>query len=168
MRRRIASTNLEDGGVGADAEGEREGRDGGEAGGEAQLARRRTEAFEHVAWTALAGEGLGSSPDSRNRAAGPSEGDGLAITYGKAYDFPMNSLKASEARERLYRLLDETAAGHEPVLITGPRSNAVLVGEEDWHAIQETLHLLSVPGMRESIREGMTASLDECETDPGW
>ena len=59
MRRRIASTNLEDGGVGADAEGEREGRDGGEAGGEAQLARRRTEAFEHVAWTAMAGEGSG-------------------------------------------------------------------------------------------------------------
>ncbi len=80
----------------------------------------------------------------------------------------MNSLKASEARTRLYRLLDETSAGHEPLLITGPRSNAVLIGEDDWHAIQETLHLLSVPDMRESIREGMAVSVDECDPEPGW
>ena len=80
----------------------------------------------------------------------------------------MQALKASEARERLFRLLDETAVSHEPVLITGPRSNAVLLGEEDWHAIQETLHLLSVPGMRESIREGIATSVEECESEPGW
>ena len=80
----------------------------------------------------------------------------------------MNSMKASEARDRLYRLLDETAEAHEPVLITGPRSNAVLVAEDDWRAIQETLHLLSVPNMRESIREGMATPLDKCETEPGW
>ena len=77
-------------------------------------------------------------------------------------------MNASEAREKLYRLLDETAAAHEPVLITGRRSNAVLVGEEDWNAIQETLHLLSVPGMRESIREGLATPVDECEKEPGW
>jgi len=80
----------------------------------------------------------------------------------------MNSMNASEAREKLYRLLDETAVAHQPVLITGPRSNAVLVGEEDWNAIQETLHLLSVPGMRESIREGMTTPVEDCAKDPGW
>jgi antitoxin YefM len=80
----------------------------------------------------------------------------------------MNTMNASEAREKLYRLLDETAAAHEPVLITGPRSNGVLVGEEDWNAIQETLHLLSVPGMRESIREGLATPVDECEKEPGW
>lgn len=80
----------------------------------------------------------------------------------------MNSMKASEARDRLYRLLDETAAAHEPVLITGPRSNAVLVAEEDWHAMQETLHLLSIAGMRESIREGLSTPVEECETEPGW
>ena len=80
----------------------------------------------------------------------------------------MTSMKASEARERLYRLLDETAEGHEPILITGPRSNAVLVGEEDWRAMQETLHLLSVPNMRESIREGMATPIEDCETEPGW
>ena len=80
----------------------------------------------------------------------------------------MNSMNASEAREKLYRLLDETAAAHEPLLITGPRSNAVLVGEEDWNSIQETLHLLSVPGMRESIREGFETPIEECEKEPGW
>ncbi|MGB8885383.1 MAG: type II toxin-antitoxin system Phd/YefM family antitoxin [Candidatus Korobacteraceae bacterium] len=77
-------------------------------------------------------------------------------------------MNASEARDKLYRLLDETAAAHEPVLITGPRSNAVLVGEEDWNAIQETLHLLSVPGMRESIREGMETPVEDCAEEPGW
>jgi antitoxin YefM len=80
----------------------------------------------------------------------------------------MTSMKASEARARLYRLLDETAESHTPVLITGVRSSAVLVGEEDWRSIQETLHLLSIPGMRESIREGMATPVEECEADPGW
>ncbi len=67
----------------------------------------------------------------------------------------MNSVTASDAREKLDRLLDEAASAHEPVLITGPRTNGVLVSESDWNAIQETLYLLSVPGMRESIREGL-------------
>ena len=80
----------------------------------------------------------------------------------------MNSIKATEARDRFYLLLDEATTGHEPILITGPRSNAVLVAEEDWHAIQETLHLLSVPNMRESIREGLAAPVSECETELGW
>lgn len=81
---------------------------------------------------------------------------------------PMNSMNASEARKKLYRLLDESAAGHEPLLITGPRANAVLVSEEDWNAIQETLHLLSVPGMRESILEGMAAPIRDLSKEPGW
>jgi len=80
----------------------------------------------------------------------------------------VTTLTASDAREKLYRLLDETSNAHEPVLITGPRANAVLIGEEDWNAIQETLYLLSVPGMRESIREGLATPLDECEETPGW
>ena len=80
----------------------------------------------------------------------------------------MNSMNASDARERLDKLLDETASGHEPVLIRGLRSNAVLVGEEDWNAIQETLHLLSVPGMRESIIDGLATPVDQCEKEPGW
>ena len=77
-------------------------------------------------------------------------------------------MNASEAREKLYRLLDEAARDHEPTLITGRRSNAVLVSEDDWNSIQETLHLLSVPGMRESIREGLDTPVEECETEPGW
>jgi antitoxin YefM len=92
----------------------------------------------------------------------------LQNPYEKAYDVHMNSMNASEARQKLYRLLDETAEAHEPVLITGPRSSAVLVGEEDWNAMQETLYLLSIPGMRESIREGLATPSDECEKEPGW
>jgi antitoxin YefM len=80
----------------------------------------------------------------------------------------MNSMTASDAREKLYRLLDETSIAHEPVLITGPRANAVLIGEEDWNAIQETLYLLSVPGLRESIQEGMKTPVEDCEIQPRW
>jgi antitoxin YefM len=80
----------------------------------------------------------------------------------------MSSITASEARANLYRLIDEAAASHQPLLISGKRNNAVLVSEEDWTAIQETLFLLSVPGMRESIREGMDTPVDECSEDPGW
>jgi prevent-host-death family protein len=64
----------------------------------------------------------------------------------------MTTLTASQARARLYKLLDQAAASHEPIQITGKRANAVLVSEDDWRAIQETLNLLSIPGMRESIR----------------
>ena len=80
----------------------------------------------------------------------------------------MSTLTVSEARSSLYRLIDETAASHEPVLITGKRGNAVLVSEEDWSAIQETLHLLSIPGMRESIRKGMAEPTEKCSKEPGW
>ncbi len=80
----------------------------------------------------------------------------------------MTAITASEARANLYRLIDEAASSHKPLLITGKRNNAVLVSAEDWEAIQETLFLLSVPGMRESIREGMEASVDECAEDLDW
>jgi prevent-host-death family protein len=74
----------------------------------------------------------------------------------------MITLTATEARANLYKLLDEIAQTHEPVLITGKRVNAVLVSEDDWRAIEETIHLLGIPGMRESIIEGMDAPIDEC------
>lgn len=80
----------------------------------------------------------------------------------------MGTLTASEARSQLYRLIDQVAESHEPALITGKRSNAILLSEEDWRSIQETLHLLSIPGMRDSIHEGMETPLDECDEDPGW
>ena len=80
----------------------------------------------------------------------------------------MAAMTASEARANLYRLIDETASSHQPLLISGKRNSAVLVSAEDWEAIQETLFLLSVPGMRESIREGMKTPIDECAGDLDW
>lgn len=80
----------------------------------------------------------------------------------------MPTLTASEARSKLYRLIDETAASHQPILITGKRTNAVLVSEDDWRALQETVYLLSMPGMRESIREGMNTPVEECERALDW
>lgn len=80
----------------------------------------------------------------------------------------MPTLSASDARASLYRLIDEAAASHEPVIITGKRNNAILLSEQDWTAIQETLYLLSIPGMRESIKEGMETPADECETELDW
>ena len=80
----------------------------------------------------------------------------------------MTTLTASEARTNLYRLIDELATTHEPLLITGKRNNAVLIAESDWTAIQETLHLLSVPGMRESIIEGMQTPDTECAEQLEW
>ncbi len=77
-------------------------------------------------------------------------------------------LNASEARSGLYSLLDEAAESHEPILITGKRSNGVLIAEEDWRSIQETLYLLSIPGMRESIRRGLKTPLSKCVKKLPW
>ncbi|WP_027149821.1 type II toxin-antitoxin system Phd/YefM family antitoxin [Methylobacter tundripaludum] len=80
----------------------------------------------------------------------------------------MQTLNASEARANLYRLIDEAAESHEPILISGKRGSAVLISSEDWSAIQETLYLLSVPGMRESIKEGMAEPLTESVKELDW
>jgi prevent-host-death family protein len=74
----------------------------------------------------------------------------------------MKIITATAARSDLYRVIDSALSDHEPVQITGKRGNAVLVAEADWRAIQETLHLLSIPGMRESIREGMAEPIERC------
>ena len=80
----------------------------------------------------------------------------------------MNILNATEARSKLYSLIDETALSHQPVIITGKRANAVLVSEEDWNAISETLYLLSIPGMRESIKEGLNQNLSDSSKELDW
>ena len=80
----------------------------------------------------------------------------------------MPSLTASEARRRLYSLLDDVAESHEPVQIAGKRHSAVLVSEEDWRAIQETIYLTSVPGMRESIRKGLKTPVEKCSEELDW
>jgi prevent-host-death family protein len=80
----------------------------------------------------------------------------------------MTTVTATEARKQLYKLIDDVADSHEPVQITGKRGNAVLVGEDDWRAVQETLHLVSIPGMRESILEGMATPVKDLEDQLDW
>jgi prevent-host-death family protein len=80
----------------------------------------------------------------------------------------MTSITATEARKSLYRLVDEVQDSHEPVQITGKRGSAVLVSEDDWRSVQETLHLVSIPGMRDSILEGMAAPVDELAGELDW
>jgi prevent-host-death family protein len=80
----------------------------------------------------------------------------------------MTTMSATEARKQLYKLLDDVAQSHEPVQITGKRGSAVLVSEDDWRAVQETLYLVSIPGMRESILEGMATPADELEGELDW
>jgi prevent-host-death family protein len=92
----------------------------------------------------------------------------LDKAYAFRYALDMTTLTASAARAKLYKLLDQTASSHEPVQITGKRSNAVLVSEDDWRSIQETLHLLSIPGMRESIRSGLKTPLRKTSKKLNW
>ena len=80
----------------------------------------------------------------------------------------MTTLSVSEARKKLYTLVDEVRETHEPVHIMGKRNSAVLVADEDWRAIQETLYLVSIPGMRESIQEGLMCTIEECDEGPCW
>ncbi len=80
----------------------------------------------------------------------------------------MRTINITKARSNLYKLVDDAHLSSEPIYITGKRSNAVLISEEDWKAIQETLYLLSLPGMRESIREGMKIPLDNCAEELEW
>ena len=80
----------------------------------------------------------------------------------------MTTVNVTEARANLYKLIDDTSISHEPVVITGKRGNAVLLAEDDWNSINETLHLLSVPGMRESILLGMQENLEDMSTELEW
>lgn len=80
----------------------------------------------------------------------------------------MAVITASEARANLYRLIDQAAESHQPIVIAGKRSSAVLVSEEDWQAIQETMFLLSIPGMRKSIRDAMAEPLSKSAKDLSW
>ncbi len=80
----------------------------------------------------------------------------------------MTTLTVSQARAILYKLMDKAATSHEPIQITGKRHNAVLVSEENWRTINETLYLLSVPKMRDSIRKGIKTPLKECSQELDW
>ncbi len=80
----------------------------------------------------------------------------------------MTSITATEARKRLYALVDDVAESHEPIQIAGKRNSAVLISEEDWRAIQETIYLSSIPGMRASIRKGLRTPVERCTEDLKW
>ncbi len=80
----------------------------------------------------------------------------------------MPTLTATEARKRLYTLVDDVAKSHDPIQIVGKRNSAVLISEGDWRAIQETLYLSSIPEMRESIRKGLKTPVEKCEEDLDW
>lgn len=89
-------------------------------------------------------------------------------SYDFWYDSPMTTITASEARSKLYRLVDQTAASHRPLHIKGRRSSAVLIGAEDWSSIEETLYLLSIPGMRDSIVKGMKTPASRMLKQLSW
>jgi antitoxin YefM len=77
----------------------------------------------------------------------------------------MKTISATAARADLYRVIDSTLEEHEPIQITGRRGSAILISETDWRAIQETLYLVSIPGMRDSIRAGMAESIKDCSKE---
>ena len=79
-----------------------------------------------------------------------------------------NVMSATQARANLYRLIDDTATSHIPITITGKLNSAVLVSQNDWNSIQETLYLSSIPGMKESIQEGLKTPLKNCIKDLDW
>jgi prevent-host-death family protein len=80
----------------------------------------------------------------------------------------MSVLTASDARSNLYRLIDQANESHEPIIISGKRNNAVLIAEDDWKALQETLFLISIPGMKESILSGMAEPLETSQKKIDW
>ena len=80
----------------------------------------------------------------------------------------MTTLTATAARKSLYNLVDDVAMSHDPIQIIGKRHSAVLVSEDDWRAIQETLYLTSIPGMRESIQQGLNTPIEECSEELAW
>ena len=80
----------------------------------------------------------------------------------------MSTHTVTEARSKLHKLIDETVSSHEPIIIKGKRGNAVLISEDHWRSIQETIYLLNIPGMRESIREGLNTPIEECTRGLDW
>ena len=80
----------------------------------------------------------------------------------------MTSLTTSQARATWYTLVDTIAVQHEPVQIIGKRHNAVLISDEDWQAINETLYLISIPKMRNSIVEGLKTPVKKCVKSLVW
>jgi antitoxin YefM len=77
-------------------------------------------------------------------------------------------IPVTQAQQQLQDLIDSVTQSHQPIVIAGQTNNAILLSEADWAAVQETLYLLSIPGMRESIREGLATPIDECDPELNW
>jgi prevent-host-death family protein len=93
------------------------------------------------------------------------------LTYANTYakeTFVLSSINITTARKNLYKLVESLSETHEPIHITGKSKSAVLVGEDDWRSIEETLYLLSIPGMRDSILKGMKEPLSKASTKATW
>ena len=80
----------------------------------------------------------------------------------------MTTISATQARKNLYSLIDEANDSHQPIQITGKRSNAVLLSESDWRAIQETLHLQAIPGMVDSIKQASDEGIEQASDELVW
>jgi PHD/YefM family antitoxin component YafN of YafNO toxin-antitoxin module len=80
----------------------------------------------------------------------------------------LTAINATKARPELYKLLEQVAAGSKPIRLHSTRGSAVLIAEDDWRSSQETLHLLSIPKMRESIIEGLKTPVEECVEELDW
>ena len=80
----------------------------------------------------------------------------------------MRTVTAEKVKSDFTKILDHAIASHEPVHITGKKAHGILISEEDWRAIQETLYLLSIPKMRESIRRGLKTPIEKCVTELPW
>ena len=80
----------------------------------------------------------------------------------------MTTITATSARNKLYSLIDEANRSHVPIQITGKRGNAVLISEDDWKAISETIHLSTIPSMVDSIKKGMKESIEDCSETVEW
>lgn len=77
-------------------------------------------------------------------------------------------ISINQAKQQLQDLIDSVNQSHQPIVIAGDNSNAVLLSEADWKSIQETLYLLSIPGIRESIKEGLATPIAECDAELEW
>jgi prevent-host-death family protein len=77
-------------------------------------------------------------------------------------------IPVNEAQQQLQKLIDSVSQSHQPIVISGQTGNAILLSEADWASVQETLYLLSVPGMRESIQEGLATPIEACDRELEW
>ena len=80
----------------------------------------------------------------------------------------MQTVNVIDARAKLAELVEQVSMSHQPLVITGKRNRAVLVCEEDWNALNESLHLMSMAGLRESLRKGIETPLKDCSRELDW